>query len=82
MPAGFQSMVGREMFLPESFDSTVFVNGEAVIPMGSMDTPGFLACQYEFTSPDGKRSADLVKLGFEPERIESFTAMPSDFEAF
>ena len=74
--------VGHEMFLPETFDSTAFVRGEAVIPMGSMDTPGFLACQYEFTGPDGKRCADLVKLGFEPERIESFTTMPSDFEAF
>ena len=40
--------VGREMYLPKDADSTMFVGGEAVIRMGTMTEPGFLACKYEF----------------------------------
>lgn len=72
---------GPEMFLPEHADSTVFVNGEAVIKIGTMTEPGFLACRYEL-SLGGKRYRDLRKVAFEPERIKTFTDMPSDFSAF
>lgn len=74
--------VGQEMFLPEAYDSVAFVNGEATINMGTMTEPGFLACQYEFKTADGKTSKDLVKLAFSPEQIQSFTPMPKDFNAF
>ncbi len=74
--------VGPEMMMPVSTDSTTFVDGEAVIPMGTMNEPGFLACQYSFTAADGKNYGDLVKLAFSPERIETFTPMPRDFEQF
>lgn len=73
---------GSEMFLPERYDSTVFVNGEALIALGTMTEPGFLACQYEFRSADGKTYSDLVKLAFAPEQIKAFTPVPKDFEAF
>lgn len=73
--------VGPEMLLPEVWDSVSFVGGEALVPMGTMGEPGFLACQYEFEA-GGKRHADLVKVAFSPEQIESFTTMPPDFEAF
>ena len=66
-----------EMFLPEAYDSTTFVNGEALVRMGTMTEPGFLACQYAFTAADGKKYGDLVKLAFSPEQIKSFTPMPT-----
>ena len=69
------------MFLPAHSDSTVFIGGEAVIQMGTMNKPGFLACQYSFKL-DGKKYSDMVKLAFEPERIRAFTQKPKDFEAF
>ena len=72
---------GPEMLLPEQNDSTIFIDGEATIQLGTMTEPGFLACQYSFKS-DGKKYSDLVKLAFEPEQIKTFTAKPSDFEQF
>jgi cephalosporin-C deacetylase-like acetyl esterase len=74
--------VGPEMLLPERYDSVAFVDGVAVVNMGTMKQPGFLACQYEFRAADGKTYKDLVKLAFAPERIETFTPMPRDFEQF
>ena len=73
--------VGPEMFLPEHYDSTAFVGGEALLQMGTMQEPGFLACQYEFRV-GGKTYKDLVKVAYEPEQIKTFTPMPKDFEAF
>ena len=73
--------VGPEMLLPKDADSTVFVGGEAVIRMGTMAEPGFLACQYEFMA-DGKRQRDLVKVAYSPEDIRTFTSMPKDFDKF
>ncbi len=72
---------GPEMLLPAAYDSTTFVAGEAVIRMGTMGEPGFLACQYEFKA-GGKRQSDLVKVAYEPERIRTFTPMPQDFRSF
>lgn len=74
--------VGPEMLLPEGSDSVTFSDGEAVIPMGTLTEPGFLACQYEFATADGKKYSDLVKLAFSPEQIKAFTPMPKDFEQF
>lgn len=74
--------VGPEMFLAETYDSVVFRNGEAAIPMGTMTSPGFLACQYEFRTSDGKTQKDLVKVAYAPEQIKTFTAMPKDFDKF
>ena len=74
--------VGPEMFLPEAYDSVAFVNGEALVRMGTMQEPGFLACQYEFKTADGKTQKDLVKVAYLPEKIKAFTSMPKDFEQF
>ena len=73
--------VGTEMMLPEEKDSTIFIGGEAIIPMGTMLTPGFLACQYEFQA-GGQKQSDLVKIAFNPEDISSFATMPKDFKQF
>ena len=73
---------GPEMLLPAAYDSTTFVGGEALLRMGTMTEPGFLACQYEFRISDGKTQKDLVKVAYEPEQIRSFTPMPKDFWPF
>ena len=74
--------VGPEMLLPERWDSVAFCNGEAVVCLGTLTEPGFLACQYEFRAADGKTYKDLVKVAFAPEDIRTFTPMPADFKAF
>ena len=73
--------VGPEMLLPQKQDSTTFVAGEAVIRMGTLTEPGFLACQFEYVC-GGKRQTDLVKVAYEPEQIRTFTPMPDDFQIF
>lgn len=73
--------VGPEMFLSSAYDSVRIASGEAVIPMGTMTAPGFLACQYEFKA-GGKRYKDLVKVAYEAEQIQTFTPMPKDFLRF
>lgn len=73
---------GPEMLLPEAPDSTTFADGQAVLPMGTMTEPGFLACQYEWRSKDGKVHKDLVKVAYEPEAIRTYTEMPADFRQF
>jgi len=73
--------VGSEMLMPAAYDSTTFIDGEAVLRMGTLNAPGFLACQYEFKA-NGKTYKDLVKVAYDPEQIKTFTAMPADFEQF
>ena len=79
--AALRYKVGKEMFLPALWDTLTIINGEAIIPMGTLHEPGFLACQWEMDI-DGKRQHDLVKVGYTPQQIRSFTTMPSDFRAF
>lgn len=73
---------GPEMLLPAAYDSTTFAGGQAVLHLGTMTEPGFLACQYEWRSKDGNTCKDLVKVAYEPEHIKAFTAMPADFGLF
>ena len=73
--------VGKEMFLPERWDTLTFAHGEATIVMGTMSEPGFLACQYEYKA-GGHTQRDLVKVAFEPELIRTLTPMPGDFDTF
>ena len=73
---------GAEMLLPEAWDSVRFADGEAVVAMGTMHVPGFLACQYEFQTSDGKTRRDMVKVAYAPERIRTHTPMPADFDTF
>ncbi len=74
--------VGPEMWLPEQWDSTRFVGGEALVHMGTMKEPGFLVCHYEFSTSDGKTTKDLVKLAYDPEQIKTLTPLPQDFKQF
>lgn len=73
--------VGDEMFLPTNDDSTMFKNGVATIPFGTMHAPGFRACSLRFTVY-GKTYSDMVKVGFIPQDIMPLTNMPKDFDKF
>jgi len=68
--------------LPADRKGTVrFRNGKAVIPFGTMRTPGFRYCNVSFTF-GGERYKDFVKVGFEPESIKPYTLMPKDFNRY
>ena len=56
-------------------------NGRATIPLGTMKRPGFRDCRLTATI-DGKSYKHHVKVGFSPERIEPYTALPADFGDF
>ncbi len=72
---------GPEMLMDKEYHTATFVGGEALMDVGTLKEPGFLACQYEFMA-GGKRYSDLVKLAFDPEHITSYTPMPADFRKF
>lgn len=73
--------VGDEMFLAGKGDSTVFRGGKATIDLGTRTEPGFRACDLRF-EVYGKTYKDMVKVGYNPGDIQSFTAMPKDFDSF
>ncbi len=72
---------GDEMFLSSKSDSVSFENGVARIPLGTRTEPGFKACALSFTVYD-KTIKDMIKVGFEPEKLQPLTPMPADFKKF
>lgn len=73
--------IGKELLLPERKDSVRFANGRAVVPVGTLHEPGFLAADISFRI-EGKYYKDLVKVGFMPWQIRTFATMPNDFLSF
>ena len=61
--------------------TVVLKNGRATVSVGTMQKPGFRDCRLSVTL-GGKTYKHHVKVGFSPERIEPYTAMPADFQAF
>jgi cephalosporin-C deacetylase-like acetyl esterase len=74
--------VGAEMLPAERYDSVTFVGGEALLPLGTLREPGFLACRFEYRTADGRTVKDLVKVAFEPDQIRAYTVEPADFRRF
>lgn len=72
---------GPEMYLPNNIDTIKFVDGKAVIDMGTMTEPGFLECRVTFR-PFDKTIKDIIKVAYEKENIKSFTDLPKDFRKF
>ena len=72
---------GPDMMPVQVRDTLMFTGGCVDIPLGTMDEPGFRACSFRF-EVDGKVYRDMLKVAYSPERIESLTPMPADFEAF
>lgn len=73
--------LGGDMMPADTEGSVVLKRGRATIPMGTMTEPGFRDCRMSVTL-DGVIHKHHVKVGFSPERIEPYTQMPEDFEAF
>ncbi|MBD5284795.1 MAG: acetylxylan esterase [Bacteroides sp.] len=73
--------LGGDMMPADASGSTTLKNGRANVKMGTMKTPGFRDCRLSAVV-DGTTYTHHVKVGFSPEKIEPYTKMPSDFDAF
>lgn len=72
---------GDDMLPADKKGTVRFKDGKAIVPIGTMQTPGFRYCNVSFTY-DGQRYKDFIKVGFEPQRIEPLTTMPEDFARY
>ena len=73
--------IGGDMMPADSKGSVILKNGRAKINTGTMDKPGFRDCRLSATV-DGNKYNHHIKVGFSPEKIEPYTQMPDDFDAF
>ncbi len=56
-------------------------DGKAIVPVGTMDKPGFLDCR--FSAKLGEETFQHhIKLGFSPEKLQPAVKMPADFSTF
>lgn len=72
---------GDEMMPLSTGDSILIQSGEALIPIGTRQEPGFRTCHLRFTV-DGMEYKDIVKVGYSTESIRPVIPMPQDFEKF
>ena len=73
--------LGGDLMPADASGSVVLKNGRAVVPLGTMRQPGFRDCRLT-AEVDGKTYRHHVKVGFSPEKIVPYTALPDDFRAF
>lgn len=73
--------IGPDMLPAERSGKVTLKNGKAMIPVGTMKEPGFRDCRLKATV-GGKTYKHHVKVGFSPEDIVPYTAMPADFDKF
>ncbi len=73
--------LGADRMPADAKGTVVLKNGRAVIPVGTMKTPGFRDCRLTAKIGD-KVFRHHVKVGFSPEKIEPYTRMPDDFDDF
>lgn len=73
--------MGDDMMPADRKGTLQLKDGKAVLPFGTMQEPGFRDCRIT-AELGGKRYTHHIKLGFSPERLEPFTKMPADFQAF
>ena len=71
--------LGGDLMPADTKGSVVLKNGRAAIPVGTMKRPGFRDCRLSATV-GGQTSRHHVKVGFSPEKIEPYTAMPARSE--
>jgi cephalosporin-C deacetylase-like acetyl esterase len=72
---------GDEMMSQSASDSILIRGGEALIPVGTRQEPGFRTCHLHF-QVNGREYKDMVKVAYSPERIQPVIPMPEDFEKF
>ena len=73
--------IGPDMLPADSKGETVIKNGCATVKTGTMKIPGFRDLRLS-AEVDGRVYKHHIKVGFSPEKIEPYTTMPSDFDAF
>ena len=73
--------IGGDMMPADSNGSTTLKNGRAKVNLGTMKTPGFRDCVLTATV-DGVKYTHHVKVGFSADKIQPYTEMPGDFDAF
>lgn len=73
--------IGGDMMPSETKGSTTLKKGKATVKIGTMKTPGFRDCVLS-TTVNGVNYTHHVKVGFSPEKIQPYTKMPADFDAF
>nr|WP_207423153.1 acetylxylan esterase [Pedobacter sp. SYSU D00873] len=56
-------------------------DGKAIISLGTLSQPGFKDCQLS-VKIKGEEYKHHIKVGFEPERLQPYTKLPTDFSAF
>lgn len=73
--------IGGDMMPADKSGTVTLKNGRVVISMGTMNQPGFLDCRLSATV-NGKKYKHHVKIGFSPEKLQPYTKLPADFNAF
>lgn len=73
--------IGNDRLETDTEGTVNLKNGRATINIGTKKTPGFRDVQLSLKL-DGQTYNHHVKVGFSPEKIQPFTQMPKDFDAF
>lgn len=73
--------IGGDMMPSDTNGTVVLKSGKATISIGTMKQPGFRDCRLT-AIVDGKTYEHHVKVGFSPEKLLPYTAMPADFLEF
>lgn len=73
--------IGGDLMPADTRGSVVLKNGKAVVHIGTMKQPGFRDCRFQATI-GGKTYKHHIKVGFSPEKLQPYTKMPADFQAF
>lgn len=72
---------GNDMLPVDKKGTATFHEGEAIIPFGTMQAPGFRYCNVRF-SFNGENYKESLKVAFSPEKIQPIVEMPEDFGTF
>ena len=73
--------IGADMMPAAETGSLILKNGKARLDIGTLKEPGFKDCRLS-VQIGGKTFRHHIKLGFSPEKILPYTAMPEDFAGF
>ncbi len=73
--------IGQDGLDANKQGTVVLKNGKAKLAIGTMKKPGFRDCRLSIKRGE-HTYRHHVKVGFSPEKIEPFTKMPQDFDAF
>lgn len=73
--------IGQDNLDSDTNGTVKLKTGKAEIAIGTMKKPGFRDCQLS-VKVKHKTYKHHIKIGFSPEKIEPYTQMPKDFDAF